>query len=178
MLAWITYQPRGLPRVRHHIQLLCGLPLCRVEIGGHPSVLLRLLLRREGHALREAGIREGAWAEDLPSWGQMDLRPVDIAPLRRAVLPSLLACAFQQKHLSPGSASVRLTASGTSLPVYWAAQLLGEGCRCQPVEYILPPTLRDSVPPGIEGECLLAALHRQGRLPASELAVKRIHFGA
>ena len=230
MLAWITYQPRGLPRVRHHIQLLCGLPLCRVEIGGHSSVLLRLLLRREGHALREAGIREGAWAEDLPSWGQMDLRPVDIAPLRRAVLPSLLACAFHQKRLSPGSASVRLTAPGTSLPVYGAAQLLaervrylhlaagcgqqaledwllrryglacggaapslevslcpdappsalllGEGCRCQPVEYILPPTLRDSVPPGIEGECLLAALHRQGRLPASELAVKRIHFGA
>ena len=117
MLAWITYQPRGLPRVRHHIQLLCGLPLCRVEIGGHPSVLLRLLLHREGHALCEAGIREGAWAEDLPSWGQMDLRPVDIAPLRRAVLPSLLACAFHQKHLSPGSASVRLTAPGTSLPV-------------------------------------------------------------
>ena len=122
MLAWITYQPRGLPRVRHHIQLLCGLPLCRVEIGGHPSVLLRLLLRREGHALREAGIREGAWAEDLPSWGQMDLRPVDIAPLRRAVLPSLLACAFQQKHpAAPPSASpLRGRACrSTGRPSFW-----------------------------------------------------------
>lgn len=230
MLAWITYQPRGLLRVRHHIQLLHGLPLCRVEISGRASALLRLLLRREGRVLREAGIREGAWPEDLPIWAQMGLRPVDIAPLRRAVLPSLLDCTFRQKCLSPHTASVRLSAEGTSLPVYWAAQLLaervrylhlsagcgqqaledwllrryglacggtlptlevslrpdasnsalllGESCSAQRVDYILPPSLRDTIPPGIEGERLLAVLYRQNRLRLPELTVKRIHFGA
>lgn len=230
MLAWITYQPRGLPRVRHHIELLSGLPLCRVEITGHPSALLRLLLRREGRVLRQAGIREGAWAPDLPPWAQMALHPVDIAPLRRAVLPSLLACAFRQKQIAPRTASVRLTAPGTSLPVYWAAQLLtervrclhlatgcgqqaledwllqryglacggappalevsfapdapptalllGESCPAQRVDYILPPSLRDTIPPSLEGERLLAALHRRERLRPGELMVARIYFGA
>ena len=148
MLAWITYQPRGLPRVRHHIQLLCGLPLCRVEIGGHPSVLLRLLLRREGHALREAGIREGAWAEDLPSWGQMDLRPVDIAPLRRAVLPSLLACAFGRPSFwrsgyatctwLPAAVS-RLWRTGSSGATAWPAAAQPRPWRCPSARTPRPP---------------------------------------
>lgn len=230
MLAWITYLPRGLPRVHHHIELLQGLPLCRVEVGGRPSGLLRLLLRREGRVLHQAGVREGTWPEDLPSWAKMGLHPVDIMPLRRALLPALLDQAFRQKRLSPRSASVRLTAEGTSLPVYWAAQLLaervrylhlqvgcgqqaledwllqryglacggadaalevtfradapesalllGESCPGQGVEYILPPALQDAMPGGVEGERLLAALYRQGRLRAGDLSVRRIYFGA
>ena len=150
MLAWITYQPRGLPRVRHHIQLLCGLPLCRVEIGGHPSGLLRLLLAER---VRYLHLAAGCGQQALEDW------------------------LLQRYGLACGGAAPSLEVSFCpDAPP--SALLLGEGCRCQPVEYILPPTLRDSVPPGIEGECLLAALHRQGRLPASELAVKRIHFGA
>ena len=49
--------------------------------------------------------------------------------MRRAVLPALLEQAFRQKRLSDKNASVRLTADGTSLPVYWAAQLLVQRVR-------------------------------------------------
>ena len=45
------------------------------------------------------------------------------------MLPTLLEQAFRQKRLSDKNASVRLTADGTSLPVYWAAQLLVQRVR-------------------------------------------------
>ena len=208
MLGWIGWETRGLPRVQHRVELLGGMPLCRVSVGGRLSPLLRLLLRREGRLLREAGIREGVWPAELPEPLRMGLAPVEVAPLRRALL----------------------TAEGTSLPVYWAAQLLaqrvrylhletgsgqegledwllqryglacgggapelevtlrsaaepralllGENCAVQRVEYILPPALADALPDGAEGEQLLAALWRQERLRPRELAVRRIYFSA
>lgn len=230
MLAWIAWRNGGLPRVRHRVELLGGLPLCRVEIGGRMSPLLRLLLRREERTLRRAGVREGVWSEAMPPAAQMDLAPVDVSPLRRAMLPLLLEQALRQKRLTAQTASVRLAAEGTSLPVYWAAQvlaqrvrylhldtgygqaaleqwlrqryglaaggappqlevslcrsgqpsalLLGENCQRQRVDYISPPALRESLPQGREGECLLAALWRQNRLSVAELAVERIYFSA
>ena len=42
MLAWINWEPGGLPRVRRRVELLNGMPLCRVEIGGRITPLLRL----------------------------------------------------------------------------------------------------------------------------------------
>ena len=75
---------------------------------------------------RRAG---GAWRDDLPECLHLGLVPVETAPLRRAVLPALLEQAFRQKRLSDKNASVRLTADGTSLPVYWAAQLLVQRVR-------------------------------------------------
>lgn len=129
MLAWIGWEARGLPRVRHRVELLGGMPLCRVSVGGRLSPLLRLLLRREERLLREAGIREGVWPEGLPEPLQMGLAAVEVAPLRRALLPALLEQAFRQKRMTRQTASVRLTAEGTSLPVYWAAQLLAQRVR-------------------------------------------------
>lgn len=87
--------------------------------------LLRPFLRREERILRQAGVREGAWQDNLPECLHLGLVPVETAPLRRAVLPALLEQAFRQKRLSDKNASVRLTADGTSLPVYWAAQAAG-----------------------------------------------------
>ena len=230
MLGWIQWNPRGLPRIRHRIELLHGMPLCRVEIGGRLSPLLRFLLRREEKLLRQAGVREGVWGEELPEALQMHLSPIEVTPLRRAMLPALLEQALRQKRMTGQTASVRLTAEGTSLPVYWAAQLLarrvrylhldtgdgqaaledwllhryglacggaspalevtlrrtgdpsalllGENCREQAVEYILPPALEGLIPAGSEGEGLLAALYRQERLRPGELSVERIHFRA
>ena len=230
MLGWIDWKPQGLPLIRKRVELLCGMPLCRVEISGKAMPLLRPFLRREERILRQAGVREGAWQDNLPECLHLGLVPVETAPLRRAVLPALLEQAFRQKRLSDKNASVRLTADGTSLPVYWAAQLLvqrvrylhlqvgygqqaledwllqryglacggadaalevslcadgpnsalllGENCPGQEVEYILPPALRDAVPGGVEGERLLAALYRQGRLRAGDVSVRRIYFGA
>lgn len=91
--------------------------------------LLRPFLRREERILRQAGVREGAWQDNLPECLHLGLVPVETAPLRRAVLPALLEQAFRQKRLSDKNASVRLTADGTSLPVYWAAQLLVQRVR-------------------------------------------------
>ena len=208
MLGWIGWEARGLPCVRHRVELLGGMPLCRVSVGGRLSPLLRLLLRREGRLLREAGIREGVWPAELPEPLRMGLAPVEVAPLRRALLPALLEQAFRQKRMTRQTASALLTAEGTSLPVYWAAQLLaqryglacgggapelevtlrsaaepralllGENCAVQRVEYILPPALADALPDGAEGEQLLTALWRQERLRPRELAVRRIYFSA
>lgn len=129
MLGWIQWNSRGLPRIRHRVELLHGMPLCRVEIGGRLSPLLRLLLRREEMILRQAGVREGVWSETLPPALGMNLAEVEVAPLRRAMLPALLEQAFRQKRMTGQTASVRLTAEGTSLPVYWAAQLLAQRVR-------------------------------------------------
>ena len=129
MLGWIGWETRGLPRVRHRVELLGGMPLCRVSVGGRLSPLLRLLLRREGRLLREAGIREGVWPAELPEPLRMGLAPVEVAPLRRALLPALLEQAFRQKRMTRQTASALLTAEGTSLPVYWAAQLLVQRVR-------------------------------------------------
>ena len=129
MLGWIGWETRGLPRVRHRVELLGGMPLCRVSVGGRLSPLLRLLLRREGRLLREAGIREGVWPAELPEPLRMGLAPVEVAPLRRALLPALLEQAFRQKRMTRQTASALLTAEGTSLPVYWAAQLLAQRVR-------------------------------------------------
>ena len=129
MLGWIQWNPRGLPRIRHRVELLHGMPLCRVEIGGRASPLLRLLLRREERLLRQAGVREGVWSETLPPALRMNLTEVEVASLRRAMLPALLEQAFRQKRMTGQTASVRLTADGTSLPVYWAAQLLAQRVR-------------------------------------------------
>ena len=230
MLGWIHWRPRGMPRIRHRVELLEGMPLCRIEICGKRTPLLRLLLRREERLLAEAGVREGTWPDDLPEGLRLGLVPVETAPLRRAVLPALLEQAFRQKRMTQRTASVCLTAEGTSLPVYWAAQLLarrvrylqldtgdgqsaleqwllqryglacggakpelevtlcregeptalllGENCLRQRVDYILPPALADAIPGGGEGERLLAALHRQGRLKAGEISVERIYFSA
>ena len=73
MLGWIGWEARGLPCVRHRVELLGGMPLCRVSVGGRLSPLLRLLLRREGRLLREAGIREGVWPAELPEPLRMGL---------------------------------------------------------------------------------------------------------
>ena len=129
MLAWINWEPGGLPRVRRRVELLNGMPLCRVEIGGRITPLLRLFLRRERRILREAGVRQGVWADGLPELLQLELTAVDVTPLRRAILPALLEQAFRQKRMTERTASVRLTAEGTSLPVYWAAQLLAQRVR-------------------------------------------------
>ena len=129
MLGWIGWEARGLPCVRHRVELLGGMPLCRVSVGGRLSPLLRLLLRREGRLLREAGIREGVWPAELPEPLRMGLAPVEVAPLRRALLPALLEQAFRQKRMTRQTASALLTAEGTSLPVYWAAQLLARRVR-------------------------------------------------
>ena len=129
MLGWIGWETRGLPRVRHRVELLGGMPLCRVSVGGRLSPLLRLLLRREGRLLREVGIREGVWPAELPEPLRMGLVPVEVAPLRRALLPALLEQAFHQKRMTRQTASALLTAEGTSLPVYWAAQLLAQRVR-------------------------------------------------
>lgn len=129
MLGWIGWEARGLPCVRHRVELLGGMPLCRVSVGGRLSPLLRLLLRREGRLLREAGIREGVWPAELPEPLRMGLAPVEVAPLRRALLPALLEQAFRQKRMTRQTASALLTAEGTSLPVYWAAQLLAQRVR-------------------------------------------------
>ena len=129
MLGWIGWEARGLPCVRHRVELLGGMPLCRVSVGGRLSPLLRLLLRREGRLLREAGIREGVWPAELPEPLRMGLAPVEVAPLRRARLPALLEQAFRQKRMTRQTASALLTAEGTSLPVYWAAQLLAQRVR-------------------------------------------------
>ena len=129
MLAWINWEPGGLPRVRRRVELLNGMPLCRVEIGGRITPLLRLFLRRERRILREAGVRQGVWADGLPELLQLELTAVDVTPLRRAILPALLEQAFRQKRMTERTASVRLTAEGTSLPVYWAAQLLARRVR-------------------------------------------------
>ena len=59
MLGWIQWKPRGVPRIRHRVELLNGMPLCRIEICGKATPLLRLLLRREERLLEEAGVREG-----------------------------------------------------------------------------------------------------------------------
>ena len=129
MLAWINWEPGGLPRVRRRVELLNGMPLCRVEIGGRITPLLRLFLRRERRILREAGVRQGVWADGLPELLQLELTAVDVTPLRRAILPALLEQAFRQKRMTERTASVRLTAEGTSLPGYWAAQLLAQRVR-------------------------------------------------
>lgn len=129
MLGWIDWKPQGLPLIRKRVELLCGMPLCRVEISGKAMPLLRPFLRREERILRQAGVREGAWQDNLPECLHLGLVPVETAPLRRAVLPALLEQAFRQKRLSDNNASVRLTADGTSLPVYWAAQLLVQRVR-------------------------------------------------
>ena len=129
MLGWINWKPGGLPRIRNRVELLRGMPVCRVEIAGKAMPLLRLFLPREERILRQAGVREGAWADDLPECLHLGLIPVETAPLRRAMLPALLEQAFRQKRLSGAGASVRLTAEGTSLPVYWAAQLLAQRVR-------------------------------------------------
>ncbi len=129
MLGWISWKPGGLPRIRNRVELLHGMPVCRVEISGKAMPLLRPFLRREERVLRQAGVREGAWADDLPERLRLGLVPVETAPLRRAMLPALLEQAFRQKCLSGAGASVRLTAEGTSLPVYWAAQLLVQRVR-------------------------------------------------
>ena len=129
MLGWIGWEARGLPCVRHRVELLGGMPLCRVSVSGRLSPLLRLLLRREGRLLREAGIREGVWPAELPEPLRMGLAPVEVAPLRRALLPALLEQAFRQKRMTRQTASALLTAEGTSLPVYWAAQLLAQRVR-------------------------------------------------
>ena len=129
MLGWIGWEARGLPCVRHRVELLGGMPLCRVSVGGRLSPLLRLLLRREGRLLREAGMREGVWPAGLPEPLRMGLAPVEVAPLRRALLPALLEQAFRQKRMTRQTASALLTAEGTSLPVYWAAQLLAQRVR-------------------------------------------------
>ena len=129
MLAWINWEPGGLPRVRRRVELLNGMPLCRVEIGGRITPLLRLFLRRERRILREAGVRQGVWADGLPELLQLELTAVDVTPLRRAILPALLEQAFRQKRMTERTPSVRLTAEGTSLPVYWAAQLLAQRVR-------------------------------------------------
>ena len=129
MLGWIDWKPQGLPLIRKRVELLCGMPLCRVEIFGKAMPLLRPFLRREERILRQAGVREGAWRDDLPECLHLGLVPVETAPLRRAVLPALLEQAFRQKRLSDKNASVRLTADGTSLPVYWAARLLVQRVR-------------------------------------------------
>ena len=112
MLGWIDWKPQGLPLIRKRVELLCGMPLCRVEISGKAMPLLRPFLRREERILRQAGVREGAWRDDLPECLHLGLVP-----------------AFRQKRLSDKNASVRLTADGTSLPVYWAAQLLVQRVR-------------------------------------------------
>lgn len=129
MFGWINWKPGGLPRIRNRVELLRGMPVCRVEIAGKAMPLLRLFLPREERILRQAGVREGAWADDLPECLHLGLIPVETAPLRRAMLPALLEQAFRQKRLSGTGASVRLTAEGTSLPVYWAAQLLAQRVR-------------------------------------------------
>ena len=129
MLGWIDWKPQGLPLIRKRVELLCGMPLCRVEISGKAMPLLRPFLRREERILRQAGVREGAWRDNLPECLHLGLVPVETAPLRRAVLPALLEQAFRQKRLSDKNGSVRLTADGTSLPVYWAAQLLVQRVR-------------------------------------------------
>ena len=134
MLAWINWEPGGLPRVRRRVELLNGMPLCRVEIGGRITPLLRLFLRRERRILREAGVRQGVWADGLPELLQLELTAVDVTPLRRAILPALLEQAFRQKRMTERTASVRLTAEGTSLPVYWAAQLLARRVRYLVIE--------------------------------------------
>ena len=110
MLGWIGWEARGLPCVRHRVELLGGMPLCRVSVGGRLSPLLRLLLRREGRLLREAGIREGVWPAELPEPLRMGLAPVEVAPLRRALLPALLEQAFRQKRMTRQTASALLTA--------------------------------------------------------------------
>ena len=89
MLAWINWEPGGLPRVRRRVELLNGMPLCRVEIGGRITPLLRLFLRRERRILREAGVRQGVWADGLPELLQLELTAVDVTPLRRAILPAI-----------------------------------------------------------------------------------------
>ena len=109
MLAWINWEPGGLPRVRRRVELLNGMPLCRVEIGGRITPLLRLFLRRERRILREAGVRQGVWADGLPELLQLELTAVDVTPLRRAILPALLEQAFRQKRMTERTASVRLT---------------------------------------------------------------------
>ena len=47
MLGWINWKPGGLPRIRNRVELLHGMPVCRVEIAGKAMPLLRLFLRRE-----------------------------------------------------------------------------------------------------------------------------------
>ena len=100
MLGWIDWKPQGLPLIRKRVELLCGMPLCRVEISGKAMPLLRPFLRREERILRQAGVREGAWQDNLPECLHLGLVPVETAPLRRAVLPALLEQAFRQKRLS------------------------------------------------------------------------------
>ena len=90
MLGWIDWKPQGLSLIRKRVELLCGMPLCRVEISGKAMPLLRPFLRREERILRQAGVREGAWQDNLPECLHLGLVPVETAPLRRAVLPALL----------------------------------------------------------------------------------------
>lgn len=78
MLAWINWEPGGLPRVRRRVEHLNGMPLCRVEIGGRITPLLRLFLRRERRILREAGVRQGVWVDGLPEPLQLELTAVDV----------------------------------------------------------------------------------------------------
>ena len=105
-----------------YIQSLHGKSIAVIGLGVSNRPLLRLLLRREGRLLREAGIREGVWPAELPEPLRMGLAPVEVAPLRRALLPALLEQAFRQKRMTRQTASALLTAEGTSLPVYWASQ--------------------------------------------------------
>lgn len=129
MIGWIRWRRRGLPRVRHEVVMIEGTAICKVEVQGKTGGFLRLLLRREKKMLRQAGIREAIIPEDLPPEVQMGLHPVEVSLFRRAVLPQLLEKTFLQKRTESRRVSARLCAEGTSLPVYWAAQLLAQRVR-------------------------------------------------
>lgn len=129
MVGWINWEMRGMPRVRHRVILLEGVPVCRIELRGRSSGFLLLHLYREKKRLQQAGIREAIFPDSLPPALRMEMRPINVSALRRAFFPALLEQAYRQKRLTSEHASVCLTAEGTSLAVYWAAQLLAQKAR-------------------------------------------------
>ena len=84
MLGWINWKPGGLPRIRNRVELLHGMPVCRVEIAGKAMPLLRLFLPQEERILRQAGVREGAWADDLPEWAFFNVGTLEDARQKAA----------------------------------------------------------------------------------------------
>ncbi len=228
MLAWFFWESSGLPSVRNEVCQIAGLPICRVTLRGRNGPLLRWLVRRENDTLRQAGIRQGIWPSALPEGLCPALRPVEVYTLRRGLMPQMIGQAARQKGVHLSRASVRLTADGAELSVYYAARLLaerarhlqldvglgqhaleqwlwqryglscggeeaamevsfrrgragdalllGEDCRRQQVEYLLPPAL--PIPEGEDREPLLAALFAAGRVKKDEIQVKSVHFDA
>ncbi len=127
MVGWLCLEQRRGWRAELEQVRLASLPVLRADVPAPSGLKERSLLRRTGRTaalLARRGVRRVLTAPDFPLWAPLrvhGLRPVDPAPLCRALAAPLALAQLERLGVPPSSAAVALVGRRVDRALFQAA---------------------------------------------------------